>query len=87
MSTDSEDKIKFLLVGEEDEDQSVIIDWSNLKEEVLDNIPAEMLYNVMAVDDDGTIVERTIVYLRPVSKFSKKYKKFDNGDIIIGIEI
>lgn len=81
------DKPKFLLVEEfYDPDDSIAIDWSDLEEEVFDSVPSELLYNISAVESDGSIIERTVVYLYPTKKFKKTDKKFDNGDIIIGIE-
>lgn len=85
--SEEKDKPKFLLVEElYDPDNSIAIDWTDLNEDVFSEIPSDMLYNISAVDKEGNLIERTIVYLCPTDKFKKSDKKYDNGDIIIGIE-
>lgn len=74
----------FELTDEYDLD-AITLDWSELEEEVLDKIPAELLINRPAVEDDGTLVERTVIYICPVKKLDKNWEKLENNGIIIGI--
>ena len=81
-------KPKFLLVEEYyDPYFCVAVDWSDLREEVFNEVPSDLLYNISAVEEEsGKLIERTIVYLYPVEKFDKKDKVLDNGDIEIVID-
>lgn len=86
MVSKKDSKPCFLVVDEYyDPESTIIMDWTDIKEEVFSNIPSELLYNVSAIDSVGKLVERTIIYLVPVSNIRKPHKKFENGDIIIGI--
>lgn len=79
-------KQKYIIVDDESS-ESFPIDWTKLPEDIIDDIPGKCLYNVLSCKSDGSIIERTVIFLRPVRKFSRGTKKYDLGDIVIGYDI
>lgn len=87
-------KPRFLLVEEYfDPNNCIAVDWSDLGEEVFNNVPSDMLYNISAVEEEtGKLIERTVVYLFPLEiafndgeQLGENYITYDNGDIEIFI--
>lgn len=61
------------------------VDWTKIPEDVIEEIPGRYLYNVLSVRGDGSLTEKTVLYLQPTSSFKRGSKKYDLGDIIIGV--
>lgn len=67
--------------------ESYPVDWSVIPDSFLGLI-SRNLYNVSAVNKDGNIVERTVVFLHPVEEFPENvnFVELDNGEVVIGIK-
>lgn len=64
------------------------IDWSKLKNEILEKVPSNLLYNIFEYDTKKhAIVEKTIVYVVPSDDtFDDSTLVLDNDDILIEIK-
>lgn len=61
------------------------IDWYKLPEGVIEKVDPEFIYNMYALGDDG-IYQKSVIYLRKVSKFRKGLTEFEYSDnIILGV--
>lgn len=80
--------IKKYLISELYATDSFPVDWSIIPDEFLDKI-SRNLYNVSALTKDGDIIERTVVFLKPVRKFPGNVDtvELDNGSVMIGKEL
>ena len=79
---------RYVVTGMYDPD-SFSVDWDIIPDEFLNYI-SRNLYNVPALTSSGDIIEKTVVFLRPVEEFSRNAKTidivFEDGSIIIGKE-
>ena len=78
-------KEKYVVAGDKGDLNAEPIDWSVLPENFIDSLPGKYLYNVLACDTEGELVEKTVVYIKKVSKFPRGTVKYDLSDIVIGI--
>lgn len=74
------------LVTEMFDDEAMAIDWKYVPESFLPKI-SKNLYNVSAVREDGTIVERTVIFIKPVDVFVRDVDLTEFAGILLGKEI
>lgn len=74
------------LVSEMFDDEAMAIDWKYVSESFLPKI-SRNLYNVSAVREDGTIVERTVIFIKPVDVFVRDVDLTEFAGILLGKEI
>lgn len=74
------------LVSEMFDDETMAIDWKYVPESFLPKI-SKNLYNVSAVREDGTIVERTVIFIKPVDVFVRDVDLTEFAGILLGKEI
>lgn len=79
-----DDKVKYLVVME-DTSNSIPVEWTKLSVEVFDNLSTSHIYNRDFLNDTGDIIQKTVIYLKPVKKFNKNVIEFEEEDCIIGI--
>lgn len=77
--------IKKFLVTKSYAPESLAIDWSILPDSFLDHI-SRRLYNISAVSENGDIIERTVIFIRPVDFFTDDTSTVElfNGKVMIG---
>lgn len=78
-------KKKYLVSFRYDSPASIAVDWNKIPTEIFEKIPGVYIYNVPAVTSEGDIIEKTVIYLNPVSKFESGVDINELDDIIIGI--
>ena len=66
--------------------EAMAIDWKYVPESFLPKI-SKNLYNVSAVREDGTIVERTVIFIKPVDVFVRDVDLTEFAGILLGKEI
>lgn len=83
----AESNIKRYVISEMYAEDSFPVDWTIFPDNFLNSI-SRNLHNVSAVNSEGEIIERTVVFLKPIKKFSGNVNtvELDNGSIIIGKE-
>ena len=69
------------LVSEMFDDEAMAIDWKYVPK------ISKNLYNVSAVREDGTIVERTVIFIKPVDVFVRDVDLTEFAGILLGKEI
>ena len=74
------------LVSEMFDDEAMAIDWKYVPGSFLPKI-SKNLYNVSAVREDGTIVERTVIFIKPVDVFVRDVDLTEFAGILLGKEI
>ena len=79
------EKSKYVIVDSYSENSSVL-DWSFIPETFLELISKD-LCNVPAISLTGDIKEKTVIFLKPVDKFSGNVNTIELEDIIIGKEL
>ena len=73
-------------VSEMFDDEAMAIDCIYVPESFLPKI-SKNLYNVSAVREDGTIVERTVIFIKPVDVFVRDVDLTEFAGILLGKEI
>lgn len=61
---------KYLVSNVKDK-ESIAIDWTKIPEEFLSKISKD-LSNIYSIDSEGRLVEKTVVYIKPTSRFPRK---------------
>ena len=68
-------------VCEREHEQALPIDWDLLPEDAIELIDPYYLYNVMCVKKEtGYLGLKTVVYVKPVKRFSKDTVVFESSD-------
>jgi hypothetical protein len=73
------------LVSDLYEDSSMAIDWTMIPEDFLSEVSKD-LYNVSSVTPMGDVVERTVVFIKPVDEFPEDVVITEFCNIILGRE-
>lgn len=73
------------LVSDLYEDSSMAIDWTMIPEDFLLEVSKD-LYNVSSVTPMGDVVERTVVFIKPVDEFPEDVVITEFCNIILGRE-
>ena len=68
------------------ESKVIPIDWNKVPEEIINDIPSDLLYDHLSYSDKEGITKKTVLYFRRVKKFRKDItKKYETDSIIFGI--
>lgn len=67
----------------------VPIEWNMLPEKIIDEIPEWYFENIQSVNPDGSVGEKTVVFMRPTRNFDKNCDKTYeiNDNLTIGIKL
>lgn len=64
---------------------ALAFDWNNLPDEITDYIDPDLIYNVLSCQESGNIDLKSVIYFRPVKKFSDEVIVFESGELEFGI--
>jgi len=68
------------------ESKAIPIDWNKVPDEIIDEIPSDLLYDYLSYSCKDGITKKTVLYFRKVKKFRKDItKKYETDTIIFGI--
>ena len=84
-------KRMFLIIDPEVDfsSESIPINWNKLPQEVIDDIPYWYFENVYSIRKDGSISEKTVVYVEPTDNLDEDYDLIYeiNDNLIFGIRL
>jgi hypothetical protein len=65
---------------------ALAFEWNNLPDEITDYIDPDLIYNVLSCQGTGEINEKSVIYFRPVRKFSDDVTVFETDNIEFGVD-
>lgn len=68
-------KRKYIITTESYLSDAIPVEWRKFPDELIDNLPGKYLFNVFSCNTEGEIIEKTVIYLQPTSRFSKDITK------------
>lgn len=66
--------------------EAIPVDWTKIPEHIIEEIPGKYLFNVASVIGTGDVIEKTVVFLEPITRIPSSSKKYELDEIIIILE-